>query len=112
MSTLRFNAIKESLHRKPVYIEENDRRSELFGKNVFNEAAMRQFLAKDAYESVMDAVQNGTKIERVVADHISAGMKEWAITKGATHYTHWFQPLTGATAEKHDSFFETIGGGL
>ncbi|HNU60257.1 MAG TPA: glutamine synthetase III, partial [Aquaticitalea sp.] len=64
------------------------------------------------YESVMDAVQNGTKIERVVADHISAGMKEWAITKGATHYTHWFQPLTGATAEKHDSFFETIGGGL
>ena len=60
----------------------------------------------------MDAIQNGTKIERVVADHISTGMKEWAISKGATHYTHWFQPLTGATAEKHDAFFETIGDGL
>lgn len=112
MSTLRFNAIKESLNRKPLHIEEKERRSEIFGRNVFNEAAMRQYLTKEAYNSVMDAMQNGTKIERIVADHISTGMKEWAISKGATHYTHWFQPLTGATAEKHDAFFETIGGGL
>ncbi len=111
MSTLRFHAIKESFTRKPVHIEENERRSAIFGSNVFNEDTMRQFLTKEAFNSVMDAVQNGTKIDRVVADHISTGMKEWAISKGATHYTHWFQPLTGATAEKHDAFFEPIGNG-
>ncbi|MCL4127053.1 UNVERIFIED_CONTAM: hypothetical protein GTU68_042675 [Idotea baltica] len=72
---------------------------------------MRQYLTKEAFKSVMDAVKNGSKIDRIVADHISTGMKEWAISKGATHYTHWFQPLTGATAEKHDAFFEPIGNG-
>ncbi|MCM4160716.1 glutamine synthetase type III [Antarcticibacterium flavum] len=112
MSTLRFQALKETLNRKPVKIDETERRSDLFGKNVFNETVMRQFLTKEAYQSVMDANKNGLKISRVVADHISTGMKEWAISKGATHYTHWFQPLTGATAEKHDAFFETIGDGL
>ena len=111
MSTLRFHAIKESLNHKPIHVEENERRSAIFGSNVFNEATMRQYLTKEAYNSVMDANQNGTKIDRIVADHISTGMKEWAISKGATHYTHWFQPLTGATAEKHDAFFETIGNG-
>ena len=112
MATLRFQALKETLNRKPVKIDETDRRSELFGKNVFNETVMRQFLTKEAYQSVKDATLKGTKISRVVADHISTGMKEWAISKGVTHYTHWFQPLTGATAEKHDAFFETIGDGL
>jgi len=112
MSTLRFHAIKESLKRKPVVIEEKQRRSEIFGSNVFNESTMRQYLTKEAFESVNDAIKLGKKIDRIVADHISTGMKEWAISKGATHYTHWFQPLTGATAEKHDAFFETIGGGL
>ncbi len=112
MSTLRFYAIKKTLDRKPVHIEETERRSAIFGSNVFNEATMRQFLTKEAYDSVMSAMQNGTKIDRSVADHISTGMKEWAISKGATHYTHWFQPLTGSTAEKHDAFFETIGNGL
>ncbi|WP_299395726.1 glutamine synthetase III [uncultured Gelidibacter sp.] len=112
MSTLRFHAIKKTLDRKPIHIEEKERRSELFGRNVFNEATMRQFLTKEAFNSVMAAIENGTKIDRSVADHISTGMKEWAISKGATHYTHWFQPLTGSTAEKHDAFFETIGNGL
>jgi glutamine synthetase len=112
MSTLRFHAIKESLKHKPLQIEEKERRSAIFGSNVFNESTMRQYLTKEAYNSVMDANQKGTKIDRIVADHISTGMKEWAISKGATHYTHWFQPLTGATAEKHDAFFETIGNGL
>ena len=111
MSTLRFHAIKETLTRKPVFIEEKERRSAIFGSNVFNEDTMRQYLTKEAFNSVMDAVQNGSKIDRVVADHISTGMKEWAISKGATHYTHWFQPLTGATAEKHDAFFEPVGNG-
>lgn len=111
MSTLRFNALQETLHRKPVFIEEQGRRSEQFGKNVFNESAMRQYMTKEAYQSVMDAVEFGTKIDRKKADQIAVSMKDWALSKGATHYTHWFQPLTGATAEKHDAFFETIEGG-
>lgn len=111
MSTLRFNALNETRNRKPVEIEEKGRRSEIFGTNVFNEHAMLQHLTKDAYKSVMNAIEYGTKIDRKIADHISTGMKQWAISKGATHYTHWFQPLTGATAEKHDAFFETIGNG-
>ena len=111
MSTLRFRAINETLNRKPIPVEEPARRSAIFGKNVFNELAMRQFLSKDSYNSVIDATVSGSKINRNIADHISTGMKEWAITKGATHYTHWFQPLTGSTAEKHDAFFETTEDG-
>ena len=111
MSTLRFRAVNETLNRKPIPVEEPARRSAIFGKNVFNELAMRQFLSKDSYNSVIDATVNGSKINRSIADHISTGMKEWAITKGATHYTHWFQPLTGSTAEKHDAFFETTEDG-
>jgi len=111
MSTLRFQAIKETLGRKRITVNEPERRSEIFGKNVFNETAMRQYLTKDSFKSVMDATVNGSKIERNIADHVSTGMKDWAITRGATHYTHWFQPLTGSTAEKHDAFFETVGDG-
>jgi glutamine synthetase len=112
MSTLRFHALKQVHLHKPLHIEEKVRRSEIFGANVFNESTMRQYLTKEAFESVMNAISKGSKIDRRIADHISTGMKEWAISKGATHYTHWFQPLTGATAEKHDAFFETVGNGL
>lgn len=111
MSTLRFHAIKASLKRKPLLIEEELRRSSIFGEHVFNEQAMRQYLTKVAFNSVQDAILNGSKIDRHIADHISTAMKEWAISKGATHYTHWFQPLTGATAEKHDAFFEPMNDG-
>ncbi len=109
MATLRFNALKETFKRKPVHIEESERRSDIFGKNVFNQQAMRQYLTKSALEGVLSSIQKGTKIDRNLADNISTGLKEWAISKGATHYTHWFQPLTGSTAEKHDAFFETLG---
>lgn len=112
MSTLRFQALKETLNRKAVKVEEPGRRSEIFSSNVFNETVMRQFLTKEAYTNVTEAMKTGKKIDRGVADHISTGMKEWAISKGVTHYTHWFQPLTGATAEKHDAFFEPLGEGL
>ena len=111
MSTLRFHAIKETFNRPVIEVQEPQRRSAIFGTNVFNNAAMRQFLTKDSFKSVQDAVTNGSKIDRAIADHISTGMKEWAIAKGATHYTHWFQPLTGTTAEKHDAFFETTEDG-
>lgn len=111
MSTLRFNALKESLNRTPIKIQEDERRSDLFGRNVFNQKTMRQYLTKDSFESLKSAIENGSKIERSLAENISVGMKEWAISKGATHYTHWFQPLTGSTAEKHDAFFETVEDG-
>ena len=105
MSIIRFNALKESLNHKPLPFDETIRRSELYGSNVFNDIVMQQYLTKAAYSAIKNA-KNGSKIDRVTADHIAAGMKEWALSKGATHYTHWFQPLTGATAEKHDAFFE------
>ncbi|MCL4136681.1 UNVERIFIED_CONTAM: hypothetical protein GTU68_030217 [Idotea baltica] len=73
---------------------------------------MRQYLTKEAYQGVMNAIQHGTKIDRKIADQVAASMKDWALSKGVTHYTHWFQPLTGGTAEKHDAFFETIGNGF
>lgn len=111
MSTIRFNALKETLNRTPIEIKEGGRKSEAFGKNVFNEYAMRQHMTKDAYQSVMNAIEFGTKIDRKIADQVASAMKDWALSKEATHYTHWFQPLTGATAEKHDAFFETIGNG-
>ncbi len=111
MATLRFQALKEASNRVPVKFEEQGRKSAIFGSNVFNEKAMKQFLTSDAFKGVRDAVQHGTKIDRKLADYIAMGMKEWALSKGVTHYTHWFQPLTGATAEKHDAFFETSYGG-
>lgn len=111
MSKLRFEAISESLNRKPVPVEESGRRSELFGKNVFNEERMLQHLTKDALESVKGAIFSGSKIDRKIADQVAEAMKGWAIAMGATHYTHWFQPLTGATAEKHDAFFDLLPNG-
>ena len=107
MAILRFQALKDASSRKPIKFEESGRKSDLFGSNVFNDKAMKQFLTADAHKGVKDAVQHGTKIDRKLADYIAMGMKEWAVAKGVTHYTHWFQPLTGATAEKHDAFFET-----
>ena len=106
MATLRFQALKEASNRIPVKFEEIDKKSAIFGANVFNDKAMKQYLTSDAFKGVRDAVQHGTKIDRKLADYIAMGMKEWALSKGVTHYTHWFQPLTGATAEKHDAFFE------
>ena len=105
---LRFNALTESQRHKPVVVAEKGKRSDLFAVNVFNEAAMRQAMTREAFESVMNAIRYGEKIDRRVADQVAAAMRDWAISKGATHYTHWFQPLTGGTAEKHDAFFEPV----
>lgn len=107
MSTFRFQAIKEATSRQAVPVEELGRKSEIFGQNVFNDKAMKQFLNIDAYRALKDAINLGKKIDRNMADHVAIGMKQWALSKGVTHYTHWFQPLTGTTAEKHDAFFET-----
>ena len=109
MSTIRFKAISQTFNRKPLNIDLFSKRSELFGVNVFNDITMRQFMSNQAYKSVLDSIEFGSKIDRKLANEIAVGMKNWALSKGATHYTHWFQPLTGTTAEKHDAFFEPIG---
>ncbi len=112
MSNVRFDALKMTFDRRPVDVTElTGKRSELFGLNVFGPAALKNFLPKEAQAAVTDAIEHGKKIDRKVADQIAAALKAWAISKGATHYTHWFQPLTGTTAEKHDSFFEPAGDG-
>ncbi|WP_298487762.1 glutamine synthetase III [uncultured Maribacter sp.] len=111
MSKIRFKAISESAQRESRIIEEKGRRSELFCVNVFNTEKMLQYLTKDALESVQGAIFSGTKIDRKIADQVAEAMKGWAIAMGATHYTHWFQPLTGSTAEKHDAFFDLLPNG-
>jgi glutamine synthetase len=112
MSSIRFKALEETLNRKPIQVETPAGGVvAYFGENVFGRDAMRQFLTEDAYNSVMAAIEKSERIDRKMADQIASGMKAWAVSKGASHYTHWFQPLTGATAEKHDAFFEPIDGG-
>ncbi len=107
MSKIRFSSLEKALNRTEVDIKNIGKKSDIFGQNVFGDASMKNYLTSEAHKAVKDAVKNGTKIDRIVANQIASGMKQWALDKGATHYTHWFQPLTGATAEKHDAFFET-----
>ncbi len=108
----RFTSIETVMKRTGVKVEmPSNRISEFFGSNVFNEEAMRKFLSEEAFLSVMASINSGATIERKVADQVSSAIKEWAISKGATSYTHWFQPLTGATAEKHDTFFTPTSNG-
>ncbi len=112
MSHVRFKALDESLSRKPIQIDTPvGGVAAYYGENVFGRDAMRQHLSEEAYNTVMAAVEKGERIDRNMAEIIAAGMKNWSVSKGATHYTHWFQPLTGTTAEKHDAFFEPVEGG-
>jgi glutamine synthetase len=111
MATKRLQAYQDVLNRIPKNVELQEKVSELFGKNVFHIEIMREYLPSDAFKSMVESIQNGTRLDRKMADQVASAMKDWAITKGATHYTHWFQPLTGATAEKHDAFFKPIGPG-
>lgn len=111
MSKLRFKAILDSQKRSHIHIKEKGRRSEQFASNVFNEDKMLQHLTKDALASVKGAIVSGSKIDRKIADQVAEAIKGWAINNGATHYTHWFQPLTGSTAEKHDAFFDLLPDG-
>lgn len=111
MATKRLKAYQDVLNRTPKHIEYDGKVSDLFGKNVFHAEVMREYLPSDAYKSMMESIQNGTRLDRKMADQVASAMKDWALTKGATHYTHWFQPLTGATAEKHDAFFKPVGPG-
>lgn len=106
MAKIRFKAMAEAMNRPQVdFVAPQGKISEYFGENVFDRQKMRRYLSPDAYESIVSAIDEGRKIDRKVAGQVAAGMKAWAMERGATHYTHWFHPLNGATAEKHDSFF-------
>ncbi len=111
MAILRFAALQDVLHRTPTEVKVPGKLSHLYCENVFDEKTMEEYLTKDAFKSIQGAIQKGNKIQREIADQIAVAMKDWALSKGATHYTHWFQPLTGGTAEKHDSFFSPVESG-
>ncbi|MCD8202414.1 MAG: glutamine synthetase III [Prevotella sp.] len=112
MTNLRFKVVEGAFKKRPVeVIAPMERPSEYFGKNVFNRAKMYKYLPADVYEKLVDVIDNGTRLDRSIADAVAKGMKQWADENGVTHYTHWFQPLTEGTAEKHDAFIEHDGKG-
>ena len=112
METLRFQVVGEAFKKKPLDVKTpSERPAKYFGKKVFNREKMYKYLPKDVYEKMIDVMDNGARLDRDVADAVAAGMKQWATENGVTHYTHWFQPLTEGTAEKHDSFLEHDGKG-
>nr|WP_321378653.1 glutamine synthetase III [uncultured Bacteroides sp.] len=112
MSDLRFRVVETAFKKKAIEVPAPEERpSEYFGKYVFNKAKMFKYLPTKVYQSLMDAMDNGTPLNRDIANAVAAGMQKWAIEMGATHYTHWFHPLTEGTAEKHDAFVEHDGKG-
>ncbi len=112
METLRFQVVGEAFKKKPLDVKSPEERpADYFGKKVFNREKMYKYLPKDVYQTMMDVMDNGARLDRKVADTVAEGMKQWAVENGVTHYTHWFQPLTEGTAEKHDSFIEHDGKG-
>ena len=111
-SNLRFQVVEQAFSKKPLDVKAPEGRPcEYFGKKVFNREKMYKYLPKDVYKKMVDVIDNGARLDRDVADAVAAGMKQWATENGVTHYTHWFQPLTEGTAEKHDSFIEHDGKG-
>ena len=112
METLRFQVVGEAFKKKPLDVKTpSENPAAYFGRKVFNREKMYKYLPKDIYEKMVDVMDNGARLDRQVADAVAAGMKQWASENGVTHYTHWFQPLTEGTAEKHDSFIEHDGKG-
>ncbi len=112
MAHLRFQALQEVLRRQPAEVKyPSTKISDYFGINVFDKQIMQKYLSMEAYRSVQKSIEKGTRIDRKMADEVAAGMKAWATERGATHYTHWFHPLTDATAEKHDAFIELSDSG-
>ena len=105
MAQFRLKALEEVLNRKPEeFVREENLVSDYYGKLVFDKEKMKKYLSKGAFNAVMEAIDKGTTVDRKMADQVAQGMKSWALENGATHYTHWFQPLTDTTAEKHDAF--------
>jgi glutamine synthetase len=112
MAQLRMRALEMTLSRKPIEVTAPEgNTSDYYGSKVFDKPKMQKYLSKEAYETVMNSVEEGTRIDRKIADQVASGMKAWAMEHGATHYCHWFQPLTDATAEKHDAFIDYADNG-
>src|SRR5881628_2656103 len=112
MSNIRFKALQDVLGRTiPEVKPPSSKISDYFGANVFDKKKMKEYLSTEAYQGIINSIEKGEPIPRDLAEQIAAAMKSWALGKGATHYTHWFQPLTGTTAEKHDSFYSPTGEG-
>ena len=112
MSTLRFRVVESAFLKKPAHVEvPAERPSEYFGKYVFNKEKMFKYLSEPVYRKLIDVIDNGSPLDRSIADAVAEGMKKWATEMHVTHYTHWFAPLTEGTAEKHDSFVEHDGKG-
>ena len=111
-NNLRFQVVEEAFKKRPVEVKvPSERPSDYFGKYVFTRQKMYKYLPKDIYDAMIDVMDNGARLDRSIADAVAAGMKQWAQEMGVTHYTHWFQPLTEGTAEKHDAFVEHDGKG-
>ena len=109
---LRFQVVEEAFKKKALEVPTpSERPSEYFGKYVFNRQKMYKYLSAEVYQKLIDVIDNGAHLDRGIADEVATGMKKWALEMGATHYTHWFQPLTEGTAEKHDAFVEHDGKG-
>ncbi len=112
MANLRFKAVEEASKKKAVEVAKATARpSEFYAKYVFDRAKMFKYLPAEVYAKLVDVMDNGAALDRSIADEVAAGMKRWAMDMGVTHYTHWFQPLTEGTAEKHDAFVEHDGKG-
>ncbi|MCU0363302.1 MAG: glutamine synthetase III, partial [Bacteroidales bacterium] len=112
MAELRFSALREVFHRDIVEPSNHNRKvSDFFGENVFDLPKMEHYLSREAYKQVKRAINEGKSLTRLEAEQVATGLKAWALSKGATHYTHWFHPLTDGTAEKHDGFVEWGDGG-
>ena len=111
MAKIRFMALEKLADRKPVTGASWPRCSEIFGEDVFSSEKMRHYLSIEAFKKLERIMLDGTSIDRGLADQVAAAMKAWAVERGVTHYTHWFHPLNGATAEKHDSFVDVLPDG-
>ena len=111
-NNLRFQVVEEAFKKHALEVKApQERPSEYFGKYVFNKEKMYRYLPKNVYDKMIDVIDNGASLDRSIADAVADGMKKWALEMGVTHYTHWFQPLTEGTAEKHDAFVEHDGKG-
>ena len=110
MSSLRFKAVEEAFKKKALEVTPPSKfTSDYYGKYVFNRATMAKYLSKDTLKSLKNVIDKGATLNLEIANDVAAGMRMWAMEFGATHYTHWFQPLTDSTAEKHDSFIDYVG---
>ena len=111
MSRLRFDAVEAAFSKKPLEVRMDERPDKYFARNVFDRAKMKEYLSAESYDKMVRVMDKGDVPDATTIEDVADAMKRWAVSRGATHYTHWFSPLTGTTAEKHDAFIEPDGNG-